>query len=1098
MNVQAKAQSLLEKFDRLTNSERVARMVRLGAESRLDQNVKALINHLESQSLYEQLLSLESCHGSRDLSFAKQVVSASSSKYLKKRAINLIALLGSDEDLLWALQSAPPYLQVATLRRLRHGRGSRKRLAVIEKYLKNLQSEEENVKQFQDLLLLGSEALVERNLSRFLEQFSVQQWLKLAKYHPEIAQRVLDEWIDHSNEDDFAVISKVNTVLNQWLSHDSTVSFAVELFRNALKKMSISRLPINKLVERSPVKAVDTILSCEENLQTVIVEELHWRALRKLPMSSFKPLFERYPGIVEEYEFTLFTPEQRLLAYKKHRDGWRDDDGAIDSYMIAKLPSQERIVEARRHILLKKFETRPSGRIPYIALLPWDDSMELQVAFILSGDAQLRAEALVAQIEAAKFDDTHIEDALKLVSSRKNEQDPVKNQLISALWDIPRGKWEEKHLPMFDEMIANLTKSRDMSTATYRLLLMLLAPILSVHHEWAAAHIGKIMREHDYNSFRIDLSGPVPIKDSVASIERELSPLLEKLLREKDVYSLASLGDMFSEHTKHWVEYLEACEKALQMPDIDKSIYGQLLDILKKHRPRSMTQILPSLIFENATLASEPLVVSQIHHKQQNLLDAYVKESEEELKDRRKALGVLRDGFWWWTPSQQEGLAKILLNDITHDDMSLEDKVKCVEQLSLLPFVNPKPLFKLANSEESAIQEAALRALGQLDGDQGLPALIEALSDERARIAIFSLHKVLKTIPKDKAYELLSSVPQNKVTVAKETVRLIGEMGTEKAFQYLLKKEQTGLHADVRVALYRALWIYLDRHETWEILARAAENPDPKIAKSVCPISEDGLNAQQKQQLLQVLLRLLSHESPEVRIAALERCDTKPLQDTENILAPRLFELIHSEFHDECKGAAKAIFETYSRTNIEQIGDVYRRLLSDRSALKRVHDEYMGIVSPFPGRKYLRPVTHMLLSIFKTDRLSVTRRVKLMFHGLPWDELRPHIFEILPELHADALQAAEIFIEKNETGWKEPQDDLLKVELGMAGSKDERARRLALSFLIGGVDESTGWTDEERYRLGGYRNDTSVLVAEAAWEFNVSQSIEDVVIEGAD
>ncbi|KAG4440813.1 hypothetical protein IFR05_003685 [Cadophora sp. M221] len=442
--------------------------------------------------------------------------------------------------------------------------------------------------------------------------------------------------------------------------------------------------------------------------------------------------------------------------------------------------------------------------------------------------------------------------------------------------------------------------------------------------------------------------------------------------------------------------------------------------------------------------------------------------------------------------------------------------MKCVQQLSLLDFVASKPLLDLASSEESAIQEAALRALGQLDGDQGLPTLIEALSDERARIAIYSLRKVLKTVPKDKVFELLSSVPQTKVTVAKETIRLIGEMRTEKAFQYLLEKEQTDLHDDVRVALYRALWAYLDRDETWEILTRAAENPEPKIAKAVCLIPDDGLHMEQKQQLLQVLLRLLNHKSPEVRITALERCDAKPLQDTENILVPRLFELIHSELDDECELAAKAIFETYARTNVEQIGVVYRKLLSDRNTLKRVLDTYMDIVSPFPGRKYLRPVTHLLLSIFKTDRLSVTRRVNLMFSGLPWEELRPYIFEILPELHADALHVAEDFIEKNKTGWKEPQDDLLKVELRMAGSKDERARRLALSFLIGGVDESTGWTDEERFRLDEYRSDKSVLVAEAAWEYKVPEKVveesdgeeedeneedeagDDVVMEGAD
>lgn len=105
------------------------------------------------------------------------------------------------------------------------------------------------------------------------------------------------------------------------------------------------------------------------------------------------------------------------------------------------------------------------------------------------------------------------------------------------------------------------------------------------------------------------------------------------------------------------------------------------------------------------------------------------------------------------------------------------------------------------------------------------------------------------------------------------------------------------------------------------------------------------------------------------------------LSPTLSVPAPRIFKLIHCDLDDECEAASKAIFETYAKTNVEQIGIAYRRLLSDQKTLKRVHDTYMDIVST-KGRKYLRPVIHLLLSIFKTDRLSVTRRINLMFTGL--------------------------------------------------------------------------------------------------------------------
>ena len=1091
MDVQTQARSLLEELDQLTNSERVARMVRLGAKSRHDENMEALLGHLASRSPYEQLLCLESCHGSRNLTFAEQIASSSPSKHLKKRAINLVALYGSDEALLRALEAVPPYLQVATLHRLRHARGNRKRLAVIEKYLERLEGEEEVLKQFQNMFSLGSVELVERVYPRFLDQFSNQQWLDLAKYHPGIAQRLLDEMIERSEEADNRVINRVNSVLNQWLSHDYTINNAVEVFRLALSKINIGQLPITTLMEKSPVKAAAVILGSDQTLIKDTIENLHWRPLRNLPMSSFQPLFERYPGIVEKYEFRLFRPKQRLLVYQKYCEGWRNDDGTLDDDIVERLPTRERIAEARRNLKLRKFETKPAEKIPYIALLPWDEAIELQTAFIRSGDAQIRSSAIMIQIQAATYDELHIEDALRFVLARKNEQDPVKTRMLEDLCEIPPGRWKESHLEIIDEIISSFLKSTDISIATLHGLMIILARILSVHPQWAAAHMGKLMRERDHVTFRLKHFGPYPGKEIMGHIQRELSPFLAQLLRKKDVPWIVNLEYLFHQYVSHWPEYLDTCEETLRLPNIDTYMLSRLLDILKKYRPESWSRILPSMIYENTAIASEPNVALHVHRRQQNLLDAYLKADEEEPRERRNALKELRGGFWWWTLSQQEAFVQILLKDIDHADVSVEDKVKCVEQLSQMTLVDPQPLFELANSDESAIQEAALRSLGHLDSDQGLPILIEALSDERARIAIYSLRNQLRMMSKPVIFALLSSIPQAKVTVAKETTRLIGELGTDQAYQYLLEKERTDLHADVRVALYRALWTYLSRNETWELFKRAAEIIDPKIAKAVCSIPEDGLNPQQKQKFLQVLLRLLNHESPEVRIAALERCDEKPVEDSNNILASRLFELIFSEFDDECQGAAKAIFETYARTNVEQIGEVYRKLLSDRKTLKRVHNAYMDIVSPFPGRKYLRPVTRLLFSIFKTDRLSVTRRVNLMFNGLPWEELRPYIFEIVPDLHADALHAAEVFIEKNETGWKEPHDDLLKVELGMAGSKDERARRLALSFLIGGVDESTGWTDEERYRLEGYRNDTSALVAEAAWEFTIPEKVDE-------
>lgn len=61
-----------------------------------------------------------------------------------------------------------------------------------------------------------------------------------------------------------------------------------------------------------------------------------------------------------------------------------------------------------------------------------------------------------------------------------------------------------------------------------------------------------------------------------------------------------------------------------------------------------------------------------------------------------------------------------------------------------------------------------------------MPTLIEAMNDDRARIAIYALRRSLLEMPVSRALLLLRAVPLEKVTVAKEVVRLLGELPTQR------------------------------------------------------------------------------------------------------------------------------------------------------------------------------------------------------------------------------------------------------------------------------------------------------------------------------
>ena len=92
---------------------------------------------------------------------------------------------------------------------------------------------------------------------------------------------------------------------------------------------------------------------------------------------------------------------------------------------------------------------------------------------------------------------------------------------------------------------------------------------------------------------------------------------------------------------------------------------------------------------------------------------------------------------------------------------------------------------------------------------------LEVLGDDRGRIAIYALRSALLTMPGPRALEMLRGVPMKRVTVAKEVVRLVGELGSAEAFAFLRGLEGRPLHRDVEVARLRALWDHLERPEAF-------------------------------------------------------------------------------------------------------------------------------------------------------------------------------------------------------------------------------------------------------------------------------------------
>ena len=200
----------------------------------------------------------------------------------------------------------------------------------------------------------------------------------------------------------------------------------------------------------------------------------------------------------------------------------------------------------------------------------------------------------------------------------------------------------------------------------------------------------------------------------------------------------------------------------------------------------------------------------------------------------------------------------------------------------------PNRLIELAGDERPAVRDAAIRALGRLDGGEGIPVLLEMLDDARSRIAIYALRKSILEMPAGEAFTILQKVPLTRVTVAKEVIRLLGELQIETAYRQLLAMATGQLHRDLRVALLRAFWGYLEKDQTWPLLEQAALDPDPAIAANAGRIPTNRLSTTAQQRVVRLLNLLLGHPEPRVRTAVLDRCSQLPVSDPGQFLFPAL------------------------------------------------------------------------------------------------------------------------------------------------------------------------------------------------------------------
>ncbi|THF67828.1 hypothetical protein E7T06_19110 [Deinococcus sp. Arct2-2] len=1082
------AAPLLAEFEALTHRARMGRMVELG---RLPESQREpVLEGLRSGSVYERRLALWACHGSRD---AEQAYRAAldPSGHVAGPALRLVALLCSEKQFFGLLDALPTSRHVALVRRWKMaGRPA----TPVDAWIEQLLSAGRRSEVWALLPYAGPE-LARTLLLAALDEGNGRDWQRLARRFPRLVGEEVLRRANAATELDSRLISQATAVRAELMEQERGLALALtqELGRTA----PLSQLNLWSLVRPAPEQVASLLLGSPDPVYLDLTP-----ALRRLSNEQIERLLlqrrSNFPGA--EGAFGRLRPQRRHALAPAFLAAFTSPQGVVPLELATRLPSDLRESEARRHLALPALQTRPLQRLPYAGLLPWDEAHAAVDNALRHPDAELRGQAIASLLSALRYERGRQAEALQLVTARRNEQDPVRGRMLWALADLPPGLWQAGSLAALGQVIQDALNAADLSFSTAQSAERLLVGLLPFQPGWGAAWLGQLVQARGQVNF--------------GSLERRLTPgsaavLIAALLpvlrgwetREREGQLLGAIRS-FGRYVGQSPDLQDILERLVQQSAETWTSVGAL-GVLAEHSRERFALLVQHLLARDASWGTQPLVYGHVHrHRQDLLMPLLGRQASRGRFSTGKTRFVLplSAGSYRWTVTQQQLFAQTLTEVSQDTGRDFPGVIRALHQLAALPSPVrpparasllsrltglPRPaedlplrrLTELATLENSvlALRDTAVRMLGRLDAARGLPALLDMLEDDRARIAIYTLRRPLLDVPPTEALKLLGQVPRERVTVVKEVLRLIGDLPGEAAYQALLNFGRDDLHRDARVALLRGLWNHLNRPETWPLLLSAAQSGDAGLSSGLVRLPAQQVTAAYRPQYLALLSALLVHADPVVRLETLRF--HAAVTDPERQILGVLLGAMASPHAEEAQAAARVVFASYSGRDAPALAAAFSALLPQRRALVQATVALQGAASAAPHKA--ASIVRAVLDALAADPLTLHLQVRLAVATLGWPDLAARLLrwaeadQLHPEVLMDAVNAV------LGAGARTDLSQIHVLEELLAGGPPE-TRRIALAALTVAAQAPGAWTPQRLERLRTYRADAAVLVASAA------------------
>ncbi len=776
------------------------------------------------------------------------------------------------------------------------------------------------------------------------------------------------------------------------------------------------------------------------------------------------------------FAFAAPSPEREASF-----DGWQraacNAEGLIAVARLHALPLDLRLREARRHLHeLPWLQSRPVERRVYAELLGFDEAESELQPWLAHPEGTERGVALGLWLGTVRHDAARTPLAIAAVRRRKNEQDPVRQAMLAALARLPTGRLRATPVEELVGIVGEALDAADLSPHTAKEAQRLAAVVLSVEPVAGAELLTRVLRVRGSVDGHAIGARLTPV--DAGRLDPVLAPLLDDWVRHERAAAALGLLSGLHHRLRHMPRTLDAVDALCGLPNL--LALGALLDVLARHAPDRFAARALRIVEADDSAICLPRVARFVATVRTDLLGRFLGKAP---MVGRWATGrthwVLDFGlrFHGWTSAQQARYAALLVALVDTPDRDVPTCRWAMERLTRLTWTPSEPLRRLSSDPRPPIRDLAIRALPNLDDGSGLQALLDCMGGDRARIATYALRRELSELTPAAVIAQLRAVPMGRVTVAKEVVRLMGELGGPEARGALVAMGAGALHRDVRIALLRALWDHIESPEAWALLDAAARDPDPVLASRLLSIPLDRLSPAADARLAELFAHVLSRPEPQARLDFLDSVGPAPLRDHGRVLLGALVRHLATPDPAEAARTLGVVMQRMKEGEVPLVVARLAGLLPKRRHLQALVDRLAE------GLHYWSPPVHVELAHalegpLSADRLAAVPCIRLAARVRTSAEVAEllEVLEARGHLHHDAIVEACAQAAKGAS----PHSAATR----LVRSKAPRLRRVALAALVAAAAPENGWTPERRALLAKLAADESLEVAAAAaWVF---------------